>query len=151
MELSANAYQVVEPGQNVIFTASPVPCNYGFVVWREDSGIVTLRGIVPYSPCRREQYAQYYASFSANVQIPEGGTVEQISLSLALNGEPIPTSSMIVTPAAVEELGNVSTQIYVPIPRGCCQSIAVENTSTQAIGVQNANFTLFRPDMYATR
>lgn len=152
MELSANALQTVEPGQNVVFTASPVPCNMGFVVWREDSGIVTLRGIVPYSPCRREPFAQYYASFSANIQIPEGGTAaEAISLAIALNGEPIPTSSMIYTPAAIEEFGNISTQIYVPIPRGCCQSIAVENTSTQAIGVQNANLVITRPDMYAVR
>lgn len=151
MELSANLLQTVEAGQNVVFTASPVPCNMGFVVWREDSGIITLRGIVPYSPCRRENFAQYYAAFSANVQIPDGGTVEPISLAIAINGEPIPTSSMIYTPAAVEEFGNISTQIYIPIPRGCCQSIAVENTSTQAIGVANANLVITRPDMYAVR
>lgn len=153
MELSANALQLVEPGQNVTFTASPVPCNMGFVIWRPDSGIVTLRGIVPYSPCRchTNGFAQYYASLSANIEVPEGGTAEAISLALALNGEPIPTSSMIYTPAAIEQFGNISTQIYIPIPRGCCQSIAVENTSTQTIGIQNCNLTIIRPDMYAIR
>lgn len=66
---------------------------------------------------------------------------------VAINGEVIPTSTMIVTPAATEELQNVSTQVYVPIPRGCCQSISVRNTSDQPIEVQNANLTIFRPDL----
>lgn len=151
-EFSSNALQLVPSGQNVIFTASPVPCNLGLIVWRQDSGIITLRGVVPYAfnGCR-SQFAQYYASFSANIAIPEGGTVEEISLAIALNGEPIPTSSMRFTPAAVDEFGNVSTQIYIPVPRGCCQSIAVKNTGAQEISVENANLTIFRPDLYVTR
>ena len=150
MEVSANALQIVEAGQNVVFTSSAVPCYTGLVLWRPDSGIITLRGSVPYSRCM-SKYAQYYASFSANISIPTGGTVEAVSLAIALNGEPIPTSSMIITPAALDELQNISTQIYIPIPSGCCQSIAVENTSTQAVNVQNANLTITRPDLYVMR
>lgn len=49
------------------------------------------------------------------------------------------TTRMIVTPAAVENLFNVSAQAYVDVPCGCCSTVAVQNTSTQAIEVQNSN------------
>lgn len=51
---------------------------------------------------------------------------------------------MIVTPAALENMWNVSSQVYVDVPRGCCVSVAVENTSTQSIEVANANLIAVR-------
>ena len=51
---------------------------------------------------------------------------------------------MIVTPATVENFFNVSAQAYIDVPRGCCATVAVENTSTQAIQVQNANLIAVR-------
>ena len=140
-EYTSNALQTVGLGKNVLFTESPIPCTRGYVIHREGSGILTLRGIV--NNCNG-CFARYKVSFGANIAIPEGGTVESISLALAIDGEPIPTSSMIVTPAAVEEFWNVYASVFVTVPKGCCYTVAVENTSTQAIDVQNANIIVER-------
>lgn len=140
-EYTSNALQTVNAGQNVLFTESPIPCTRGYVIHREGSGILTLRGIV--NNCNG-CFARYKVSFGANIAIPGGGTVEPISLALAIDGEPIPTSSMIVTPAAVEEFWNVYASVFITVPRGCCYTVAVENTSTQAIDVQNANIIVER-------
>ena len=42
---------------------------------------------------------------------------------------------MIVTPAAVEEFFNVFSAIFIDVPRGCCVTVSVQNTSTEAIEV----------------
>jgi hypothetical protein len=84
--------------------------------------------------------ADYEVSFHANIQIPTGGTVEPISLALAIDGEVDPSSEMIFTPAAAQEFGNVGADIIVSVPWICrCTSVSVKNTSTQPIEVQNAN------------
>lgn len=140
-EYTSNALQTVNLGQNILFTESPIPCTKGYVLHREGSGILTLRGIV--NNCNG-CFARYKVSFGANIAIPEGGTVEPISLALAIDGEPIPTSSMIVTPAAAEEFWNVYASVFITVPRGCCYTVAVENTSTQTIDVQNANLIVER-------
>ena len=100
--------------------------------------MVTLRGIT--DQCR----ARYKVTFGGNIQIPEGGTVEEISIALSLEGEPLASATAIVTPAAVEEFFNVFVAVFVDVPRGCCVSLAVENTSTQSIEVQNANIIVER-------
>ena len=82
--------------------------------------------------------------FSANIAVPTGGTAGAISLAIAISGEPVLSSQMISTPAAVEQFNNVSTGIYVDVPAGCCVNIAVENTSNQAIAVANANIIVTR-------
>lgn len=140
-EYTSNALQTVAAGQNILFTEAPIPCTRGYVIHREGSGILTLRGIV--NNCNG-CFARYKVSFGANIAIPTGGTVEAISMALAIDGEPIPTSSVIVTPAAAEEFDNVYASIFITVPRGCCYTIAVENTSTQAINVQNANLIIER-------
>lgn len=140
-EYTSNALQTVGLGQNILFTESPIPCTRGYVIHREGSGILTLRGIV--NNCNG-CFARYKVSFGANIAIPEGGTVAPISIALAIDGEPIPTSSMIVTPAAVKGFWNVYASVFVTVPKGCCYTVAVENTSTQAIDVQNANIIVER-------
>lgn len=64
--------------------------------------------------------------------------------SVAIDGEPLQSTRMIVTPAAVENFFNVSAQAYVDVPRGCCVTVAVQNTSTQSIEVQNSNLIAVR-------
>ena len=140
-EFTSNAVQTIAVGQNVLFTESPIPCNRGYVLHREGSGILTLRGIVN-NPCGC--FARYKIFFGGNIAIPTGGTAGPISVALAIDGEPIPTSSSIVTPAAVEEFWNVSESLYVTVPKGCCYTIAVENTSDQPIEMQNANIIVER-------
>lgn len=137
-EYTAIARQTIPAGQNVPFTESPVPCNKGYVVHREGSGVFTLRGIT------NQRCARYKVSFGGNIAIPTGGTVGPISVALALEGEPLGGATAIVTPAAVDEFFNVFAAIYVTVPCGCCVSVAVENTSTQPIDVQNANIIIER-------
>lgn len=137
MELTANALQTVELNQNVLFTDTAV-CGSCSILHRDGSGLVTLRGIT--NQCR----ARFKAFFSGNIAIPADGTVEPISLALSINGEPVASTTMIQTPAAVEEFANVASAVYIDVPAGCCVSVSVRNTSTQAIDVQNANLIIER-------
>lgn len=137
MEITANALQTVNENQNVLFTDT-VTCGNCSITHRDGSGLVTLRGLT--NQCR----ARFKVSFGGNVAIPTGGTVEAISLAISLDGEPIATTTMIVTPAAVEEFWNVFSAIFVDVPRGCCSSIGVKNISTQPVDVQNANLIVER-------
>jgi hypothetical protein len=122
MELTANALQTVEVNQNILFTDTPV-CGSCSILHRDGSGQVTLRGVT--NQCR----ARFKAFFSGNIAIPAGGTVEAISLALAINGEPIASTTMIQTPAAVEEFANVASAVYIDVPANCCVTVSVRNTS----------------------
>ena len=137
MEIIANALQTVNVGANVQFTDTVVP-GKPCTLHRAGSGLVSLKGLT--DQCR----ARFKVSFGGNIAIPTGGTVEAISLAIAIDGEPIATTTMIVTPAAVEEFFNVFGAIYLDIPRGCCSQVSVRNVSEQAIEVQNANLIIER-------
>lgn len=147
-EYTYNPIQLVEPNQNVILNDN-IPCNKGYVIHREESGIVTLRGIVNNPACC---FARYQVTFNGNIAVPEDGTVGPIAVALAIDGEPIQTSRAIVTPAAVDEYFNVTSTAFITVPRGCCFNVAVENVSfgataadpATAINVQNANLTVQR-------
>ena len=137
MELTANALQTVEPNQNVQFTDTAV-CGSCSILHRDGSGLVTLRGLT--NQCR----ARFKAFFSGNIAIPTAGTVGPISLALAINGEAIATTTMIQTPAAVEEFANVASAVYIDVPADCCITVSVRNTNAQAVDVQNANLIIER-------
>lgn len=137
MEITANAVQTVAVNQNVLFNETAISGSCS-ILHREGSGLVTLRGLT--NQCR----ARFKVTFGANIAVPAGGTAGAISLALAISGEPVNTTSMIVTPAAVAEYFNVASSIYLDVPKNCCLTIAVENTSTQAIDVQNANLIVER-------
>lgn len=150
-EYSANAVQIVNPGESIIFTDTPVPCTRGLVRHREGSGNFLLSGWTPRKSCGcRSNSANYLVDFGANISVPEGGTVEAISVAIAIDGSTIPASTMIVTPAAVDEYFNVSRAINAEVWNNCCETITIVNTSTQAIQVQNANVIFSRPDLYMT-
>ena len=136
-EYVAVANQSVATNGNVVFTNTAVQGS-NCIKHREGSGIITLRGIT--NQCR----ARFFVEFSANIAVSTGGTAGAISLAIAISGEPVLSSQMISTPAAVEQFNNVSTGIYVDVPAGCCVNIAVENTSNQAIDVANANIIVTR-------
>ena len=137
METTANAVQTVAANQNVLFTDTVV-CGRCSIIHREGSGLVGLKGLT--DQCR----SRFKVSFGGNLAIPTGGTVEEISIAIAIDGEPVATTTMIITPAAVEEFWNVFGSIYLDIPRGCCSQISVKNISTQSINVQNANLIVER-------
>lgn len=150
-EYSANALQTVNPGETVVFTESPDPCRRGLVRHRDGTGSFLLSGWVPNigcgCRCRRQRSAEYLVDFGANIAIPTGETVGPISVALTIDGATIPASQMIVTPAAVEEFFNVSRAINAQIWNGCCESVAIRNTSDIPILVQNANVIFSRPDL----
>ena len=137
MELISNAIQEVAANQNVLFTDTVVKGNCS-IVHREGSGLVTVRGIT--DQCR----ARYKVSFGGNVAIPTGSTVGPILLAIAINGEGIAASTVISTPAAVEEYNNVFSAVFLDVPRGCCYTISVQNLTDEAIEVQNANLIIER-------
>lgn len=153
-EYTANAVQVVNPGETVVFTESPIPCDRGFVRHRDGSGNFLLSGWTPNRQracrCFRNKSANYLIEFGANISIPAGGTVEPISVAITVDGSTIPASTMTVTPAADEEYFNVSRAINADIWNGCCETVAVRNTSAQPIQIQNANIIFTRPDLAVT-
>ena len=138
MEITANALQTVAENQNVIFTDTVIEGSCS-IIHREGSGLVTLRGLAN-NQCR----ARFRVTFGGNIAIPTGGTVDAISLALAINGEAVATTTMISTPAAVEEFNNVFSSIFLDVPRSCCYQISVKNISDQDIDVQNANLIIER-------
>lgn len=155
-EFTYNPVQTVQPNQPVVLNTS-IGCNRGYVLHRNESGIVTLRGIVNNScGC----FARYQVTFNGNIAVPDGGTVGPIAVALALDGEPILTSRAIVTPAAAatdppttENFFNVTSTAIITVPKGCCFNLSVENVSESAtpattpapaILVQNANLTVTR-------
>lgn len=127
----------VAAGQNVPLTETAVtgkPC----IVHREGAGIVTLRGLT--QQCK----ARFRVAFGANIAIPTGGTVEAISAALAINGEALNSATATVTPAAVENYFNIYVSAIVEVPKGCCVTVAMENTSAQAVSFANSNMTVDR-------
>lgn len=137
MEVIGNALQTVDVHQNVIFPSTAVPGG-NTILHREGSGLVTLRGIT--NQCR----ARFRVTFGANIAVPTGGTVGPISLAISLNGEPVVETTMISTPAAVEQFNSISRSLFLDVPSGCCTQIAVQNVSTEAINVQNASLIIER-------
>lgn len=136
-EYIATDVQTVETNQNVLFTDTPI-CGSNSIFHRQGSGLFTLRGIT--NQCR----ARFKITFGANIAIPETETVDPISVAIAINGEPILSTTMIVTPAAVSQFFNVGRTIYIDIPAGCCSQISIKNTSTQSISIENANLIIDR-------
>lgn len=153
-EFTNNPVQVVQPNQQVLLNTT-IGCPKGYVIHREGSGIVTLRGIT--TNC----FARYQVTFNGNIAIPNGGTVSPISVAIAIDGEPVLISKAIFTPAAAADAtdtdnnyGNVTSTAIVTVPKGCCFNVSVENTSVvpatpagsnaPAINVKNANLTVSR-------
>lgn len=142
----ANNIQTVNLNNPVIFTAS-IPCTKGYVYHEDETGVFILKGIT--TNC----FARYQVTYNGNIAVPEGGTVGPIAIAISVNGEPRSTSRAIITPAAVEQFGNVTSTALITVPRGCCFNLAVEyvngsddptTTPTPNIEVQNSNLVINR-------
>lgn len=140
--------QNVAFGQNLLLTDS-IPCNRGYVVHRNGSGIITLRGCTNGNSC----FARFEVSFNGNIAVPEGGTAAAIAVALAIDGEPLQSSRAIVTPAAAEQYFNVTSVAQITVPKGCCYTVALENVNAgvggdivdeQTISVADGNLTVAR-------
>ena len=149
-EYTNNDVQLVQPGQPVLLNTT-IGCNKGYVIHREGSGILTLRGIVN---CANACFARYQVTFNGNVAIPDGGDITPVAIAITVQGEPRLTSRAIYTPQAVGEYGNLTSTAIITVPRGCCMTVAVDYvdattddptvTPTPLIEVQNANLTITR-------
>ena len=145
-EYLSNPVQAVSLNAPILFDAS-IPCPRGNVYHEDGTGIFILRGRT--NNC----FARYQVTYNGNIAIPEGGTAGAIAVAIAINGEPRLTSRAIITPAAVEEYGNVTSTAIITVPRGCCFSLSVESVPASAdptvtpapvIDVQNSNLTITR-------
>lgn len=146
-EYLANAVQNVALNAPVLFTAS-IPCNKGYVYHEDETGIFILRG------CTNNCFARYQVTFNGNIAVPEDGELTPIAVAITVNGEPRLTSRAILTPAAVDEYGNVTSTAIITVPKGCCFSVSVRYvdattddptvTPTPVITVQNANLVIDR-------
>lgn len=137
-EFSNIATQNVAVNGNVLFADTTSNCNKKVITHRTGSGLVKIKGST--TNCK----AKYRVSFSGNIAVPTGGTAEAISLAIAIEGEPDLSTLAVATPTAVEAFNNVATATDIWLPCGCCQSVSIKNTSTQAISVANANITVDR-------
>lgn len=137
-EYTAIATQTVAANQNVLFTEAPIPCTKGLVTHRVDSGLFNLRGNC--SQCR----VRYKVDFIGNIAVSTGGTPGPISVAIAVDGEPLPSSVATVTPTAAEAFFNVAASEYVDVTKGCCASLSIRNVSGEAIDVSNANLIITR-------
>ena len=61
-----------------------------------------------------------------------------------MEGEALGSATAVVTPAAVEDFFNVFAAAFIEVPRGCCVTVAVKNTSTETIELENANVIVER-------
>lgn len=132
IELTNPNVQTVAAGQSVIYTSTAVRGGCA-ERHREGSAQITLT-----------KPGRYLVSFSGNIAIPTGGTAGEIALALTYDSEIIGGSAMRITPAAVTEYGNVSTQHYVDVYCSCCVNVAVQNISTVPILVESPNITAVR-------
>ena len=129
--------QQIAANGNAVFSETPVSGS-NCIVHRDGSGIITLRGMT--NQCR----ARYKVVFGGNIAIPTGGAVGPISVAIAVEGEALGSASAVVTPAAVEDFFNVFAAAFIEVPRGCCVTVAVKNTSTETIELENANVIVER-------
>jgi hypothetical protein len=153
-EYTAVERQIIQPNGFAIFTAAPVPCTKGYVVPRLGSGLFQLSGLGVPRTCgcgcnRRVLGVNYDVDFGANIAVPEGETVGEISVGIALGGTAIPSSIMTVTPAAVEQFFNISRDITAQIVAGCCQTVAIQNLSTIPIAMIDASINFDREGVSA--
>lgn len=127
-----------------------IPCNKGYVIHQNGRGIVILRGVVN-NPCAK--FARYKVTANGNMALPTGGTVGPIAVAITENGEVIPTSKAIQTPAAVEQYSNFTCTSIITVPACSTVTIALRNVDPDndpttvpapVINVQNLNVVIER-------
>ena len=121
--------QQVAAGQNAVLDTDVIRSRC--VSHRTGSGLICVDN----SGCDCKP-ARYKVFVKANISIPTGGTVEVISLGIALNGEIVQSSIATVTPAAAGDEFSVATEEIINAGK-CPVNIAVRNPNTQTIEISN--------------
>lgn len=86
----------------------------------------------------------YQVSFNGNVTTPTGGVLGPIQFEITQDGEVVAGSKMVVTPAAIGTLVNISSTVLIRVFCDCCVSLGVRNTGVADANVQDANFVITR-------
>ena len=139
-EFIAIPNQIVQPNSPVLFESE---VNRGLLYHLDGSGQITLAspslmGVRYGCTCRSMPLADWLIEFHGNVQIPEGGTVDEISLSIVSDGDIDAGGIMRTTPTAAEVPENVGAGIIASIPWICrCKNVSVRNTGTEPIQIVN--------------
>lgn len=132
--------------QDAVFNAS-IPCNRGYVIFENGTGVFTLRGRT--NNC----FARYKVAFNGNIALPEGRTPGPIAVALTVNGGTRFYSTAIVTPTAAEAFFNVTSTAIITVPAGCCFNVSLRHvpastdptvTPAPVIDLQNGNITIDR-------
>lgn len=121
ISLSNTTEQVIEPGKSITFNL-----------------VLLHTGCCPKAERHRNNSANvelvrgdiFEIDFSANIAGEAAGAIQ---LSVTLNGEPLPESTMISTPAAANELNNVARPGIRVRRLGCSDTVSVTNTGTENI------------------
>ena len=124
--------QIVVPNGSVLFNSTRVRAGCSA---RHEEGSARFVALKP---------GVYRVAFNANVSIPTGVTVAPISLDIIADGDAVPGGRMLTTPAAVATPQSVSSLVLIKVYCNCCVSLAVRNTGTTNINVQDANFVITR-------
>ena len=137
-EYRTSADQTIPAGGSAVFDLAPVPCRRGLVYHPDGDPQFRLASPalmgVQRGCCCRMPMANYGVAFHGNLAVPEGGTVGQLSLQLALDGAPNPGSLMLADPTAAEIFSNVGADIVVSVPWICrCSTVALVNTGTDPV------------------
>lgn len=140
--------QTVPYRQAAALNSTRFGCNKGYILHREGSGLVTMRGIVN-NPC--SNFARYEAKFSGNIALSEGATVGEIALALTLDGEILQETVAVATPAAVGDRWHVSGVATIDVPRGCCPNVSVENVSPQTGTTPNPSIDITNLNVIVNR
>jgi hypothetical protein len=133
IEITGIAPQEIIANGAALFPTTALKSGCGAERHREGSSQVTLA-----------KAGIYEVSFNGDIAVPTDGTVDSISMALALDGEPIPGAEMVSTPGATDDYNNISTAHLVRVCPPCCAVVSVVNTSTQSIDLQNANLIVVR-------
>ena len=144
-EFIAIPNQIVQPNAPVLFESE---VNRGYVYHLDGSGQITLAspslmGVRYSCACKPMPLADWLVEFQDNVQMPTGGTVGEISLSIVDDGDIDAGGIMLTTPTAIEIPENVGAAIVASIPWICrCKSVSVRNTGTEAIQIVNGGLII---------
>ena len=148
-EYLAAGVQSVSLNAPINFSAS-IPCTSGYVYHEDETGIFILRGIT-----NGQCFATYKLTYNGNISLPADAIeVVPIAVAIAVNGEPRLTSRAVITPAAVDEYGNVTSTAIIKVPKGCCFTVSIDAVSgvtddptvdpAPVINVVNSNLTISR-------
>lgn len=108
------------------------------IVHRAGSGLVTLRGLTS-GQCR----ARFKVSFGGNIAIPPAapwGPFPWRWLSAVKRSIARPPSSHLLQSKTTSAFSLLRSSV----PRGCCVTVAVKNTSAQAVSIANSNLIVER-------